>query len=124
MTSGAEGRGGDTELPIPTSPTNASSPKAQSSPKARIRSSTKPSGDGEDAPYAAKCFLQRKQARNYSLKAEKETFLHCPLTLAPPVPVVIKHGFNKSHGVVLGDFHAKNTNPGFCRNNLGGFYTS
>lgn len=42
---------------------------------------------------------------------------------APPVPVIVKHGFEKALGVIEGDHHSKNTNPGFSRNCLGGFFT-
>lgn len=40
-----------------------------------------------------------------------------------PMPVIVKHGWEKAPGVIEGDHHSKNTNPGFSRNILGGFYT-
>lgn len=57
---------------------------------------------------------EEKLRRTISLQGE---------TMAPPMPVIVKHGFEKALGVIEGDHHSKNTNPGFSRNCLGGFFT-
>ncbi|KAF4741026.1 hypothetical protein FOZ62_031650, partial [Perkinsus olseni] len=54
-----------------------------------------------------------------------EAFLHkASVSLFPPIPVLARHKADTIHGVIEGDHHSKNTNAGFSRNVLGGFYTS
>lgn len=56
-------------------------------------------------------------------KLRNTTSLHSKEKMAPPMPVIVKHGWEKTLGVIEGDHHSKNTNPGFSRNCLGGFFT-
>ncbi|EER17884.1 hypothetical protein Pmar_PMAR027599 [Perkinsus marinus ATCC 50983] len=54
-----------------------------------------------------------------------ETFPHkSSVGLCPPIPVLVRHKADTVGGVIEGDHHSKNTNPGFSRNILGGFFTS
>merc|ERR1719191_773761 len=58
-------------------------------------------------------------------KINQTEFLHIPgEQVYAPVPLIVKHGIEQTKGIIEGDHHTKNTNPGFIRNPLGGFYTS
>ena len=48
--------------------------------------------------------------------------LKAELRIGSTGPGINTHG-NATNASVMNDFHNKQTNPGFARNNLGGFYT-
>ena len=67
--------------------------------------------------------LFRKSAGDWSVdKQLYKTALNANLRLGMALPSQTQH-FTTGPGYVMNDFHIKETNPGFARNALGGFYT-
>merc|ERR1712224_118695 len=78
-------------------------------------------------PHAAKRFMKPTMSNTSPVSANlgSTSYLHLPAeSVNAPVPVLVRHGVEQTKGIIEGDHHTKNTNPGYIRNPLGGFYTS
>eukprot|EP00746_Dinoflagellata_sp_MGD_P140500 gnl/MRDRNA2_/MRDRNA2_73735_c0_seq1.p1 gnl/MRDRNA2_/MRDRNA2_73735_c0~~gnl/MRDRNA2_/MRDRNA2_73735_c0_seq1.p1 ORF type:complete len:118 (+),score=10.34 gnl/MRDRNA2_/MRDRNA2_73735_c0_seq1:78-431(+) len=79
-------------------------------------------------PHAFKRLLKPTMSDTSPVSGDlsSTSYLNLPDTIVnAPVPVLVKHGARRlPEGKVEGDHHSKNTNPGFIRNPMGGFYTS
>merc|ERR1719265_822662 len=63
------------------------------------------------------------EAPEVDLLKANGTFVHAAQPLKVPVPQIVHHSGDKVYGTNDADCHSANTNPGFSRNPLGGFYT-
>merc|ERR550514_1251039 len=78
-------------------------------------------------PHAAQRFMKPSMSNSSPVSGDlgSTAYLHLPEErVNAPVPVLVKHGVEMTKGIIEGDHHTKNTNPGYIRNPLGGFYTS
>ncbi|CEL94190.1 unnamed protein product [Vitrella brassicaformis CCMP3155] len=50
------------------------------------------------------------------------TFVDCDKGLKPSTPLIISHTSGEVKGRIDGDLHSRNTNPGYSRNVMGGFF--
>jgi hypothetical protein len=65
----------------------------------------------------------KADAFEVELLKKNGTFVHSAAPLKIPVPSIVNHHADKVYGTNDADCHSANTNPGFSRNPLGGFYT-
>jgi hypothetical protein len=65
----------------------------------------------------------KADAFEVDLLKKNSTFVHSAAPLKIPVPQIVNHHADKVYGTNDADCHSANTNPGFSRNPLGGFYT-
>jgi hypothetical protein len=77
--------------------------------------------------YAAEMRFHRPNMKADAFEVEllkkNGTFVHSSSPLKIPVPQIVNHHADKVYGTNDADCHSANTNPGFSRNPLGGFYT-
>jgi hypothetical protein len=65
----------------------------------------------------------KADAFEVDLLKKSGTFVNSSAPLKIPVPQIVNHHADKVYGSNDADCHSANTNPGFSRNPLGGFYT-
>jgi hypothetical protein len=77
--------------------------------------------------YSAEARFYKPNMKTEALEVEllkkNGTFVHSAAPLKVPTPSIVNHHSDKIYGTNDADCHSANTNPGFSRNPLGGFYT-
>uniref|UniRef100_A0A0G4HEL2 Uncharacterized protein n=1 Tax=Chromera velia CCMP2878 TaxID=1169474 RepID=A0A0G4HEL2_9ALVE len=76
-------------------------------------------------PRMSESLVKEQMATNKQFASQMtQTFLHDGETpLNSGCPVMNGHASGQVKGRIEGDLHSRNTNPGYARNALGGFYT-
>merc|ERR1719217_945828 len=69
-------------------------------------------------PHAAARFMKPSMSNTSPVSGNlgSTSYLHLPnQSINTPVPVLVRHGVEQTKGIIEGDHHTKNTNPGYIR---------